>query len=129
MGQLSNLFTDEEEALLIRNMRKRLLELAKNLQPMGYQEFCNEFHLDWDMHVFEDRKLIGKFLGKISEDEFSEGRPLLSVFIKHENGLPGNGFFTMAEQLGRFMPIFMDKQKFVDKERQYAYEYWNKHKI
>lgn len=64
MGQLSDLFTDEEEALLIRNMRKRLIELA----------------------------------------------------------------ITMAEKLGRFMPNFMYKQKFVDKERQYAYEYWNKHK-
>ena len=129
MGQLSNLFTDEEEALLINNMKNRLIDLARNKAPMGYQGFSDEFNLGWSMHDIEDRKLIGKFLGKISEDEFSAGRPLLSVFIQHEDTkLPGKGFFTMAEELGRFMPNFMDKQKFVNKERQYAYEYWNTHK-
>ena len=128
MGQLSNLFTDEEETLLIKNMRNHLIELAKKNTPMRYQQFSDEFYLDWDMQDIEDRKLIAKFLGKISEDEFTEGRPLLSVFIQHEDGLPGKGFFTMAEQLGRFMPSFMDKNEFVKREREYARVYWKDHK-
>ena len=67
MGQLSIYFTDEEETLLIKNMTNHLIDLAKKNTPMSYQQFSDEFYLDWDMQDIEDRKLIGKFLGKISE--------------------------------------------------------------
>ena len=80
------------------------------------------------MHDVQDRQKLGAILGRISESEHSEGRPLLSVFIQHEDGLPGSGFFTMAEQLGRYIPTFMEKKQFVAREMSYAYDYWNKHK-
>lgn len=128
MGQLSNVFTDEQEALLLKNMRNHLIKLAKNHESKGYQKFSDEHHLDYDMTDIEDRNMIGKFLGKISEDEFAAGLPLLSVFIEHEDThLPGKGFFTMAERLGRFMPKFMSKEDFVRRERTFACEYWKKH--
>ena len=118
------------DELLIKNMKRKLIELAKNNDPMGYQKFSDEFQLGYDMHYDEDRKLIGEVLGEISESEHSEGLPLLSVFIQHENTkLPGNGFFKMAERLGRFMPNFMDRTQFVKRERADAYNYWNKHKV
>ena len=125
---MSEVFLTEDEKLLCNSMKRRLIDLAKNQEPMGYQKFSDEFFLGWDMHDIEDRKKIGKLLGYISENEHAENKPLLSVFIKHEDGLPGAGFFTMAEELGRFIPKFMSKDDFVKRERQYAYNYWNQHK-
>lgn len=121
-------YLTKDDKLLIKSMTSRLIELAKNKTPMGYQKFSDEFFLGWDMRDIEDRKKIGKLLGYISENEHKDRKPLLSVFIKHEDGLPGVGFFSMAEQLGRFIPKFMSKEDFVKRERQDAYNYWNKHK-
>jgi hypothetical protein len=41
-------------------------------------------------------------LGEISEDEDSLGRGMLSAYVvSAETGLPGGGFFELAEKLGR----------------------------
>ncbi|SDN82067.1 hypothetical protein SAMN04487900_103176 [Prevotella communis] len=117
------------DEILKKSMKKCLVNLAKNKEHMRYQEFCDTFQLGYDMQDVEDRKKIGKILGEISESEHSERKPLLSVFIQHEDGLPGPGFFTMAEELGRFIPTFMDKKQFVSREMSFAYDYWNKHKF
>ena len=119
---------DKVNDILLENMRKSLIKLAKNMDHMRYQEFCDEFLLGYDMHDIQDRQKIGNILGQISESEHFKGRPLLSVFIQHEDGLPGPGFFTMAEQLGRYIPSFMNKKQFVKREMSYAYIYWNNHK-
>ena len=116
------------EDIEFESLRKCLIKLARNKQRMRYQEFSDENFLGYDMQDIEDRKKIGHLLGQISEFEHSEGRPLLSVFIQHDEGLPGPGFFTMAEELGRFIPSFMDKKQFVSREMTFAYNYWNKHK-
>lgn len=119
---------NDDDRLLIKSMRNRLIELARNNNSMRYQEFSDYFSLGWDMQYIQDRQKMAKFLGHISETEHYDKKPLLSVFIEHENHLPGKGFFTMAEQLGRFIPNFMDMQQFVKRERQFAYEYWKIHK-
>ena len=119
---------DEISDIMLDNMRKSLIKLAKNKEHKRYQEFSDEFMLGYDMRDIQDRQKIGIILGRISESEHTNGRPLLSVFIQHEDGLPGSGFFTMAEQLGRYMPTFMDKKQFVAREMLYAYNYWNTHK-
>ena len=116
------------DEILKKSMRKCLIDLAKNKEHMRYQAFSDKFQLGYDMHDIEDRKKIGEILGEISEAEHSERKPLLSVFIQHEDGLPGPGFFKMAEELGRYIPTFMDKKQFVSREMSYAYNYWNKHK-
>lgn len=114
--------------ILLESMRKSLIKLAKNKDHKRYQEFSDEFLLGYDMHDVQDRQKLGTILGRISESEHSKGRPLLSVFIQHEDGLPGSGFFTMTEQLGRYIPSFMDKKQFVTREMSYAYDYWNNYK-
>lgn len=119
---------NEVNDILLESIRKSLIKLAKNKEHKRYQELSDEFMLGYDMHDIQDRQEIGNILGQISESEHSKGRPLLSVFIQHEDGLPGSGFFTMAEQLGRFIPNFMDKRQFVTREMAYAYNYWNKNK-
>lgn len=43
---------------------------------------------------------LGIMLGEISEDEVDAGRPMLSAIAVGATGKPGNGFYTLAFQLG-----------------------------
>jgi hypothetical protein len=50
-----------------------------------------------------DDPALGKLLGEVSTEEDTAGRGMLSVVVvrKHGSGLPGGGFFALAERLGR----------------------------
>ena len=49
-----------------------------------------------------DQRLFA-ILGQLSVDEHEAGRPLLSVLVVHKTGdmQPGDGFFELAQALGR----------------------------
>ena len=50
-----------------------------------------------------DRNEIARILGEISTYEHSQGRPLLSaVVILQDKNIPGQGFFTLARELGLY---------------------------
>ena len=54
-----------------------------------------------DMGKAADRAEIGHLLGEISQYEHDHGRPMLSaVVILQEWNMPGQGFFTLARELG-----------------------------
>ena len=58
-----------------------------------------------DAHAFHE------LLGQISESEDREGRGMLSVVVVHQggDGMPGPGFFKLAQALGRDV---RDKERF-----------------
>jgi hypothetical protein len=70
----------------------------------------------------------GKILGEISEDELNQGRPMLSAIAVGVSGLPGQGFFGLAEQLGRLPTGASDEEKrrFWEQEREALYETWRR---
>jgi alkylated DNA nucleotide flippase Atl1 len=44
----------------------------------------------------------GHISGEISEHTHAQGLPMLSaIVVRRDTGMPGQGFFTLAEQLGR----------------------------
>jgi len=48
-----------------------------------------------------DRNHLADLLGEISRHEHEQGRPMLSaVVIAGDNNMPGQGFFTLARELG-----------------------------
>jgi hypothetical protein len=70
----------------------------------------------------------GRVLGEISEDELNQGRPLLSTLAVGASGLPGQGFFRLAEGLGK-LPVDAteeEKQLFWERERDGLYETWQR---
>ena len=60
---------------------------------------------DLDMSLAEDRNRIAVILDEISRHEHEHGRPMLSAVVVHGEGgeaagVPGQGFFTLARDLG-----------------------------
>jgi hypothetical protein len=66
---------------------------------------------------------LGWLLGEISEDEVTNGRPMLSAIAVSAKGDLGQGFFTLAKQLGKLVEG-EDEQAFWKKECQSVYETW-----
>ena len=61
----------------------------------------------------------------ISENEFNHDRPMLSALAVTVNGLPGKGFFTLAQQLGLLDTDDPDVQKaFWEDQQDQCYETW-----
>ena len=44
---------------------------------------------------------VGHVLGEIVEDEVAADRPMLSAVAVGVSGLPGPGFYSLAQELGR----------------------------
>ncbi len=70
---------------------------------------------------------VGYILGEISEDEHLQGRPMLSAVAVGVSGEPGEGFFGLANDLGKNTgDTADDKRKFWKAEKKAAYETWHK---
>ena len=69
----------------------------------------------------------GWILGEISEDEVNLKRPMLSALVTKVNGSPGEGFFSLATELGKLQDDSEEgKRKFWQKEKEAVYETWSK---
>lgn len=77
----------------------KLRSVANGRGTMTYGEVAPLASLD--MSDPADRNQIAQILGEISTYEHEQGRPMLSaVVVLHDSGLPGQGFFTLARELG-----------------------------
>ena len=70
-----------------------------------------------------DDRAFHALLGDLSEDEDREGRGMLSVLVVHKSGdlKPGQGFFDLAEELGRSLG---DNDKTWIAEMNFVTSYW-----
>jgi hypothetical protein len=69
-------------------------ELSRNIFAINFQPDGHDFH---------------GLLGQLSEESDQEGKGLISALVVHkEDERPGNGFFTLAQELGRDIS---DKEK------------------
>ena len=79
-----------------------------------------------DMSQPNDRYEIGALLDDINRIEHAEDRPLLSAVVVHKDTLiPGQGFFTLARDLGLFTGG--DSDRFYIGELRRVHGYWAKH--
>lgn len=81
--------------------------------------------LDIEPHGQHMGREVGHILGEVSEDEHDAGRPMLSAVVVGSSGIPGPGFFKLAEQLGKLQTT--DKEgahRFWQEERKAVYEEW-----
>ena len=66
---------------------------------------------------------LHRLLDSISKAENACGRPLLSALVIRVVELyPGQGFFTMAKELGKYQGG--DDENFAKEERRRVHEYW-----
>jgi hypothetical protein len=72
-------------------------------------------------------KEVGYILGEISEDEFRQGRPLLSAIAVGVGGSPGPGFFGLARDLGKLKEDSKEaEQRFWGEEKEAVYATWQR---
>lgn len=103
-----------------------LLMAARRRGTVTYREIAFVTGLPMVGHQMATE--VGTLLGEISEDEFREGRPMLSALAVHEqDGQPGKGFFVLATQLGQLKDNSEDgKKRFWEKEVAAIYGVWRK---
>jgi hypothetical protein len=65
----------------------------------------------------------GQILGEISEDEVTNGRPMLSAIAVGVNGIPGSGFFILAKELGK-IKTDDNEQEYWKNECKAVYNTW-----
>jgi hypothetical protein len=66
---------------------------------------------------------IGSLIGEVSRNEIDEGRPMLSSLVVGVSGVPGEGYYTWAQDLGVFKQGD-DEEKFWISECEIIYEQW-----
>ncbi len=80
-------------------IHEKLKEIAAAQGTITYSEIAPL--ADLDMSRPKDRKTISEILGEISTFEHEQGHPLLSaVVVSAVTNMPGQGFFTLARELG-----------------------------
>lgn len=85
-----------------KQVRDYLVSLArKGYQPVTYGDLAHRF--DLVIRHNQDMRFWSDLLEQISRAEHAAGRPLLSVLvISVEKNRPGNGFYKLAQELGRY---------------------------
>ncbi|MDQ3743093.1 MAG: hypothetical protein M3444_01800 [Acidobacteriota bacterium] len=103
-----------------------LINAAQNRSTITYKDVAEIMGLPpTGSHMGAE---TGRMLGVISEDEFNNGRPLLSaVAVSSVSGSPGEGFFGWAKDLGRLKDDSKEgKKRFWEEEKAAVYETWAK---
>jgi hypothetical protein len=98
--------------------REIMMKRAKRGAPISYSELVDQIRsISMDAH---DPRLA-HFLGEISRAEDAKGRGMLTAVVVHKHdGFPGQGFFELAEELGR---TIKDREQFwVEEMRRLADE-------
>ena len=84
---------------LHKGIYEQLKEVARNGELITYGEIAPLAKLN--MESPGDRNRIGEILGEISTFEHENHRPMLFVLVVHaDDGMPGDGFFNLARELG-----------------------------
>ena len=105
-----------------QEIRTVLIDRAKQRSMITYSDLVAFVKaVNFNAH---DHRLFS-ILGQLSIDEHERSRPLLSVLVVHKNGdmQPGEGFFELAEHLGRDTS---DVLKAWITELQKVYQHWNR---
>lgn len=75
-----------------------LVRVARDHRTTTYGQLAPLAQLQLDNPA--DRRRLGEVLGQISQYEHSQGHPMLSAVVIYVNkGRPGDGFFTLAQEL------------------------------
>ncbi|MFC2165399.1 hypothetical protein ACFLT2_10450 [Acidobacteriota bacterium] len=122
MSSSSSKYRGKKEYYLVFN---ELVSAARYRGTVTYQEIAQLIGLPLKGSYMGSE--IGHLLGEISEDEVSNGRPMLSAVAVNVQGEPGPGFFVLARELGKeFDDSREGRRKFWESELHKNYEVWKK---
>ena len=109
---------------MYEELKERLIQAAKNEELVYYEDIAPMFGFNYDRD--HDRAEVGRVLDVVNKEEFEAGRPLLSAIVVHKGGdeMPGEGFFKLAQELGRYRRG--DKKIYWAMELKEVYKEWQK---
>lgn len=93
----------------------------KNASFVRYKALADKLYIPYGN--IGERERLHSMLGHISEYEFQNGRPLLSVIVVTGDLTPGQGFFKLARTLGKQRPD-EDNDNFHFRERKALFDFW-----
>lgn len=100
---------------------KELITAAKYRGTLTYQEIARIIGIrTYGGHMALE---TGQILGEISEDEVTNGRPMLSAIAVGVKGFPSPGFFKLARELGK-INLGDDERQFWQTECKALYNIW-----
>ena len=100
-------------------VRRLLIQCAKDDRTTTYSELVCEIHT---IALTPRSRKLAELLNQVASAEHAAGRGILSaVVVSKSRGIPGSGFFKLAEELGE---QFSDKREFWNKERNRVVDYW-----
>ena len=109
-----------------QTLYNELLRLARSARLATYSEVSPLINLLMDNQ--QDRNEIARLLVEIAVNEHNEGRPMLTALIVHQgnDNNPGEGFFTIAHELGIFNGgrDQMDRLTFWTNQVRQVHDYW-----
>lgn len=102
-----------------------LINAAKNRGTITYQDVAQIMGLPPSgSHMGRE---TGFMVGAISRDEHHYGRPMLSAICVNVKGMPGEGFFVLAKELGKLQDDSEEgRRRFWEEEKQAVYKTWHK---
>jgi hypothetical protein len=102
-----------------------LIVAARHRGTVTYQELADLIGLP--THGIALGVKLGEYIGTISEDEVSHGRPMLSAIVVNVQGKPGEGFYWLARQLGKLKSEHpADEAEFFESEKKAVYKTWQR---
>lgn len=110
-----------------REIRKKLIELARLKTPWSYSQLNEHLQLGLNFKNILDRDLIGEWLGEISTHEFEKGRPLLSALIIYQSKdrEQGDGFYKLCEEIyGKPWQELKANKNFEIEKMKDCYAFW-----
>lgn len=109
-----------------RLVRDEMIQAARNGTTITYRDIADIMGLRPSGHHMG--KEVGQMSGEISEDEYLQGRPMLSaVAISAVRRKPGPGFFGLARELGRLQDSSeKDEGRFWAAEKAAVYDTWQR---
>jgi hypothetical protein len=118
----SGKYRGSKEYLLVYG---ELIQAARHQGVITYQAVAQLMHLPLSgNHMSRE---VGQMLGEIAEEEISHGRPMLSALAVGVSGLPGDGFYNWAKDLGKSVEDSEDgHRRFWEAEKAAIYRTWKK---
>jgi hypothetical protein len=119
---VSTVYRGSKEYLLIYS---ELIQAAQHYGRVTYQELADLIGLPLQGNYMG--KELGHYVGEISREEQEHSRPMLSAIVVGASGKPGEGFFGLAKELGKFTSDDPAAQSaFWEAEKRAVYETWKK---
>jgi len=103
----------------------KLIEIVENSETINYRKIGDMMGLPPGQNM---GKQVGIICDEINQDEHINRRPMLSaVVIRKDWGMPGDGFFKCANNLGKFKGgTDEEKYSFWKNELKSVYKIWSR---